>query len=192
VVHRPRLLTDNKSSDVANELADWPGRRGAPRHPQTQDKIERWHQTLKNRNLLEHAYVPGAMEARVSTFVEHYNHARGRESLSDLTPADVYLGHGEAILREWARIKRQALIDHRLRHHAQAALPPNPWGQEECSRGSLLACLDVAHVDPGTVPDQALQVLGTGASIDDSFPGRGKDIRVIRSLPSSPDRRGRL
>lgn len=27
--------------------------RGAPCHPQTQGKIERWHQTLKNRILLE-------------------------------------------------------------------------------------------------------------------------------------------
>jgi len=27
--------------------------RGAPYHPQTQGKIERWHQTLKNRILLE-------------------------------------------------------------------------------------------------------------------------------------------
>ena len=28
--------------------------RGAPYHPQTQGKIERWHQTMKNRVLLEH------------------------------------------------------------------------------------------------------------------------------------------
>ncbi len=34
--------------------------------------------------------------------------------------------------------------------------------------------------------------VGTGASIYDPFPGRGEDIRVIRSLPSSPDRRGQL
>jgi hypothetical protein len=27
--------------------------RGAPYHPQTQGKIERWHQMLKNRILLE-------------------------------------------------------------------------------------------------------------------------------------------
>ena len=27
--------------------------RGAPNHPQNQGKIERWHQTLKNRILLE-------------------------------------------------------------------------------------------------------------------------------------------
>jgi transposase InsO family protein len=38
-------------------LAEWVGGKGiahiqgAPRHPQTQGKIERWHQTLKNRIL---------------------------------------------------------------------------------------------------------------------------------------------
>jgi len=53
VVHRPRLLTDNGSSYVATDLADWLGSRGmthirgAPRHPQTQGKIERWHQTAQ-------------------------------------------------------------------------------------------------------------------------------------------------
>jgi len=52
---------------------------------------------------------------------EHYNHARAHESLGNLTPADVYFGSGEAILQERARIKRQTLIDRRLRHHAQAA-----------------------------------------------------------------------
>ena len=53
VVHRPRLLSDNGSSYVASDLADWLDKqniehvRGAPYHPQTQGKIERWHQTLK-------------------------------------------------------------------------------------------------------------------------------------------------
>ncbi|MFF9551246.1 IS3 family transposase [Methylobacterium fujisawaense] len=126
-VHRPRLLTDNGSSYVAGDLADWLGSRGmthirgAPRHPQTQGKIERWHQTLKNRILLEHAYLPGELEARIAVFVEHYNHARAHESLGNLTPADVYFGRSEAILQARARIKRQTLIDRRLRHHAQAA-----------------------------------------------------------------------
>ena len=59
VVHKPRLLSDNGSSYVSGELAEWLGDkkmghvRGAPYHPQTQGKIERWHQTLKNRILLE-------------------------------------------------------------------------------------------------------------------------------------------
>ncbi len=60
IVHKPCLLSDNGSSYVSAELADWLTAqnmghvRGAPYHPQTQGKIERWHQTLKNRVLLEH------------------------------------------------------------------------------------------------------------------------------------------
>ncbi len=51
VLHRPRLLSDNGSSYIAGDLATWlTGNgmehvRGAPNHPQTQGKIERWHQT---------------------------------------------------------------------------------------------------------------------------------------------------
>jgi len=59
VRHRPRLLSDNGPSYIASDLAEWLKARkmehvrGAPCHPQTQGKIERWHQTLKNRILLE-------------------------------------------------------------------------------------------------------------------------------------------
>ena len=65
VVHRPRLLSDNGSFYVASDLADWLDERsiehvrGSPFHPQIQGKIERWHQTLKNRILLEHYDLPG-------------------------------------------------------------------------------------------------------------------------------------
>ena len=47
VAHRPRLLSDNGSSQSAGDLADWLEEtgmdhgRGAPLHPQTQGKIER-------------------------------------------------------------------------------------------------------------------------------------------------------
>ena len=51
-------------------------------HPQTQGKIERWHQTLKNRILLENYYLPGDLEAQLGAFVEHYNHRRYHESLN--------------------------------------------------------------------------------------------------------------
>ena len=50
--------------------------RGAPYHPQTQGKIERWHQTLKNRILLENYFLPGDLEAQIEAFVDHYNHQR--------------------------------------------------------------------------------------------------------------------
>ena len=83
--------------------------RGAPYHPQTQGKIERWHQTLKNRILLENYYLPGDLEAQIDAFVAHYNHLRYHESISNLTPADVYFGRGQTILLQRERIKRQTI-----------------------------------------------------------------------------------
>jgi len=53
-------------------------------HPQTQGKIERWHQTLKNRILLENYFLLGDLEQQIEAFVGHYNHRRYRESLSGL------------------------------------------------------------------------------------------------------------
>jgi len=127
VIHRPRLLSDNGPSYVSADLAKWlDGQdmdhvRGAPYHPMTQGKIERWHQTLKNRILLENYYLPGELEARIGDFVAHYNHLRYHESLGNLTPADVYFGRGQTILIERERIKRQTIANRRLLHRRQAA-----------------------------------------------------------------------
>jgi putative transposase len=127
VVHRTRLLSDNGASYVAEDLARWLDDRnmehvrGAPHHPQTQGKIERWHQTLKNRILLENYYFPGELERQVAAFIEHYNHARYHESLDNLTPADVYFGRAETIFLERERIKRQTIANRRLRHQLNAA-----------------------------------------------------------------------
>ena len=95
--------------------------RGAPHHPMTQGEIERWHQTLKTRILLEHYYLPGDLEASIEAFVEHYNHHRYHESLSNLTPAGVYFGRGEILLRRRAAIKRTTLEKRRLQHAKAAA-----------------------------------------------------------------------
>ena len=95
--------------------------RGAPYHPQTQGKIERWHQTLKNRILLENYYLPRDLERQVGAFVERYNHHRYHESIENLTPADVYFGRAKNILAERERIKRETIANRRLQHRLQAA-----------------------------------------------------------------------
>ena len=41
--------------------------------------------------------------------MEYYNHRRYHESLSNVTPADVYFGRRHAILSERERIKRETL-----------------------------------------------------------------------------------
>lgn len=93
VDRRPRLLSDNGPSDVANELSDWLQNqgmrhpRGKPYHPMTQGKIERWHLSLKSRIVLENYYLPGELEQAVNDFVDHYNHRRAHESLDNVTPA---------------------------------------------------------------------------------------------------------
>jgi putative transposase len=127
IVHRPRLLSDNGSSYISADLAEWlDGQdidhvRCAPYHPMTQGKIERWHQTLKNRILLENYYLPGDLEAEIGAFVADYNHLRYHESLGNLTPADVYFGRGHTILMERESIKRQTIANRRLLHRRQAA-----------------------------------------------------------------------
>ena len=123
---RPRLLSDNGSSYIAGELAEWledrkiKHLRGAPYHPMTQGKIERWHQTLKNRILLENYFLPGDLEAQIAAFVDCYNNHRYHESIDNLTPADVYFGRGPTILAERERIKRQTIAERRLQHQLQA------------------------------------------------------------------------
>jgi putative transposase len=127
VVHKPRLLSDNGSSYISSDLAEWlkdrgiAHVRGAPCHPQTQGKIERWHQTLKNRVLLENYCLPGDLKAQIARFVEHYNHRRYHESLQNLTPADVYFGRGQTILLQRERIKRDTVRQRRLQHQLKAA-----------------------------------------------------------------------
>jgi putative transposase len=125
--HRPRLLSDNGASYISGDLAEWLDDkkiehiRGAPYHPQTQGKIERWHQTLKNRILLNNYYLPRELEEQISAFVESYNNKRLHESLNNLTPADVYFGRAQAILEERERIKRLTIQNRRLQHQLKAA-----------------------------------------------------------------------
>ena len=127
VVQKPGLLSDNGSSYISRDLAEWlkdngmSHVRGAPYHPQTQGKIERWHQTLKNRILLENYFLPGDLEKQIEAFVDHYNHQRYHESLNNLTPADVYFGRGPSILAKRERTKRKNLATRRLHYQRCAA-----------------------------------------------------------------------
>ena len=127
VVHKPRLLSDNGASYISGELADYikdngmSHVRGAPYHPQTQGKIERWHQTLKNRILLENYFLPEDLERQIESFVEHYNHERYHESLKNVTPADVYFGRAQSIINKRERIKQKTIEHRRLQYRKAAA-----------------------------------------------------------------------
>lgn len=111
VRHRPRLLSDNGSCYISEELRKYLEEkgmghtRGKPYHPQTQGKIERYHRTLKNVVTLRNYYLPDELEREIEQFVDYYNNRRVHESLQNLTPADVYNGRGREILAARQRIK---------------------------------------------------------------------------------------
>ena len=98
VRHRPRLLSDNGPCYLSSERKDYlddrgmDHTRGAPYHPQTQGKIERYHRTMKNVVKLQNYYFPGELEAEIDKFVDYYNNERYHESLDNVTPADMYNG----------------------------------------------------------------------------------------------------
>jgi transposase InsO family protein len=65
------LLSDNGSPYLAGDLAEFledkgmDHVRGAPHHPQTEGKIQQWHQTMKNRLLLENDVLLGDLERQI-------------------------------------------------------------------------------------------------------------------------------
>jgi len=101
------------SAPLASSLSD--------KTPRTQGKIERRHQTMKNRVLLENYYLPGDLERQIDSFVEYYNNQRYHESLDNVTPADVYFGRDKTIIRERKKIKRSTINQRRLQHFRKAA-----------------------------------------------------------------------
>ncbi len=76
---------------------------------------------MKNRVLLENYFLLGDLERQISAFVDRYNNHRYHESLSNLTPADVYQGRGAKILKMREEIRKQAIRQRRLQHQAAAA-----------------------------------------------------------------------
>ncbi len=116
---RPRLLSDNGSCYVSNEFKKFikdekMGHvKGAPYHPQTQGKIERYHRTMKNIVKLENYYFPDDLRARIQEFVDYYNNHRYHESLENVTPADVYFARNKEVLSRRSELKNQTLKERR-------------------------------------------------------------------------------
>jgi putative transposase len=115
VRHRPRLLSDNGPCYLSSELREYLATRGishtrgAPYHPMTQGKIERYHLTLKMVVKLLQYYFPDQLEEEIARFIEYYNNRRYHESLENVTPADVYFGRNREIISRREQLKKQTL-----------------------------------------------------------------------------------
>ena len=126
VENKTRLLTDDGSGYIAKVLEDYLRMqsirhiRCSPHHPQTNGKLERFHQTLKTRlNVLVYS-SPEALKRAMAEFIEYYNHRRYHESIGNVAPADVYYGRREDILRRREE-QKELTIQARLRYNLGCA-----------------------------------------------------------------------
>jgi transposase InsO family protein/transposase-like protein len=116
----PKLLSDNGSCYISKELGEFLGKlqikhiRGRPNHPQTQGKIERYHRTMKNIIKLENYYSPDQLRNSIDAFVHYYNQDRYHESLDNVTPADVYFGKRNEILKKRSLCKAKTMKKRKL------------------------------------------------------------------------------
>lgn len=122
---RPRLLSDNGAAFIAEPLANYLKSyhmqhiRGAPYHPQTQGKIERYHRSMKSIVKLDVFYSPGELEHAIASFVHYYNSERYHEALDNLVPETVFNGRSQEVLDQRQLIKHHTLLTRRQHNLSQ-------------------------------------------------------------------------
>ena len=132
---RTRLLSDNGSGYVSRAFRDYLNLVGirhilaAPYHPQTNGKLERYHQSIKHEVNQVPYEVPGDLEVAIAGFVDYYNNRRYHKARSNVTPDDVLHGRREGILIKRREVKAETLArrqryNYLLRESSNAATSP--------------------------------------------------------------------
>jgi putative transposase len=112
---RTKLLSDNGAGYISRSFRDYLQLVGighilaAPFHPQTNGKLERYHQSIKREvNQLPHE-LPSQLEWAIADFVDYYNYRRYHKALGNVTPADVLYGRREEILERRKEVQIQTI-----------------------------------------------------------------------------------
>jgi transposase InsO family protein len=125
----PRIISDNGPQFIARDFKEFiricgmTHVRPSPFYPQSNGKIERWHQSLKGE-----CVRPGAPlsidDARrlVGRYVDHYNRVRLHSAMGSVTPLDKLEGRESQIFAARDRKLEEARRQRQLR--PQNALPP--------------------------------------------------------------------
>jgi putative transposase len=112
---RPRIISDNGPQFIARDFKEFIRISGmdhvrtSPYYPQSNGKIERWHQSLK-RECIRPLCPLSLDEARriVQEFVEHYNTKRLHSAIGYITPKDKLEGRDRQIFAERDRKLHEA------------------------------------------------------------------------------------
>jgi len=124
---RPRIISDNGPQFIARDFKEFIRLSGmthvrtSPYYPQSNGKVERWHQSLKGECI--RPGVPLALEdARrlIGRYVEHYNTVRLHSAIGYVTPQDMLAGRRNQIHAARDR-KLEAAREQRQLRRRQAA-----------------------------------------------------------------------
>ena len=121
ITDRTRLLSDNGPGYVSRAFRDYLGMVGikhilaTPFHPQTNGKLERYHQRDVNQLPYE---MPSDLEAAIVAFVSYYKYRRYHKALGNVMPSDVIKGRRQEILRRRREVQAQTI--QRRRQHNRA------------------------------------------------------------------------
>jgi len=156
----PRIITDNGPQFIAKDFKEFIRVAGmthvktSPYYPQSNGKIERWHQTLKGDCI--RVKVPLSLDdARrlVADYAAHYNHVRLHSAIGYVTPNDRLQGRHQEIgaerdrklveARERRKQARQA--EHQRRQHPEHC-PPTVTDRPAIDFAAVRAALSMAAV----------------------------------------------
>lgn len=111
----PRVISDNGPQFIAKDFKEFirfcgmTHVRTSPFYPQSNGKIERWHQSIK-KECIRPKTPTSLEEARqvVAEFVDQYNHKRLHSAIGYITPADKLQGRHTQIFQERKRKLKHA------------------------------------------------------------------------------------
>jgi len=103
----PRIISDNGPQFIAKDFKEFIRVMGmshvrtSPYYPQSNGKIERWHQSLKKECIRVHCPISLSDARRiVGDFVEYYNSKRLHSAIGYITPKDKLEGKDKEIFAE--------------------------------------------------------------------------------------------
>jgi len=143
---KPRMISDNGPQFLARDFKEFIRISGmthvrtSPFYPQSNGKIERWHQSLKQECI--RPLTPLTLDdARrlIQTYVDRYNTVRLHSAIGYVTPQDMLLGRQAEIHAERDRKLEQARRLRQLRRKQVVTFPDSPitmTSPEETEAGS--------------------------------------------------------
>jgi transposase InsO family protein len=161
-VYTARHSNARNAFEYTLAILDIRQKNGAPNHPQTQGKIERFHQTLKRwLSARPRATTTAELQAQLDQFSDHYNQHRPHRAIEGKTPAAAYTASPKA-----TPARRGDNAHYRIRHdHVgtngkisfRRAGRMHHLGIGACHRGKrciLIAdhtTVTVVHIDTGEI-----------------------------------------